>query len=710
MTESSALERLFDELVDLSPEERAQRVAAIRAVDAALAEELVGLLAFDDPNVRDGRGLTLRPSIGSPPRVVGSFEIERELGTGGMGVVYLARQSAPVRRPVALKVIRSALPSPELDRRFELERESLARMSHPGIPRLLDAGRSPDGELYFAMEYVDGVRIDEWCDRRSAGLRDRVRLFVLVCRAVQHAHEKGVIHRDIKPSNVLVCIEDGQPQPKLIDFGIARSREADSTEITAQGQWLGTPEYMSPEQLQRDSSAIGTRSDVYGLGLLLYELVTGDLPFDRELVRHGGPREVERQIVEQRFPKASTRVSDAIAKARSTTVATLRQEVLGDLDNVLQRALEKDPQRRYPSPLALSEDLDRFLADEPVTATPPSQVYLLRKFIRRHRGVVAGVSAFVLALIGGLLGTTIATIEARNQAGRATEAAREAERNWGEAVRVTLFLERMVTTPVDELDGKETTLREAVDSAARRIDLDLGEEPRVAAGVHHAVGRAYLALRDLDSARMHLERAVALNRPWASYSPARTALHRVCCQMLSEVERRDSDFERAMRWVDDGSAPPAWDDDEDLNLRRALDLARGRVLMGSGRLDEAESILTEVLSRDSDTELLREGLAIRSDLALIRGERGDRDGAERALREVLERRLALLGGGHQEIARSYLNHAASLRNLGRSDEAAEQYRRAADTARSIWGETSPELAQSLQGLGHLDRAPDRRMS
>ena len=329
---------------------------------------------------------------------IGPYRIERLLGEGGMGRVYLARQKQPVRRQVALKLIKEGVDSQETLARFETERRSLELMDHPSIARVLDAGTTEQGRPFFVMEYVDGLPINRFCDQHQLTTEQRLRLVIQVCDAVQHAHIKGVIHRDLKPSNILVSEGEHGPLPKVIDFGIAKAtgeRMLEWTRHTEMGRLIGTPEYMSPEQADTSRRDVDTRTDVYALGVMLYELLVGRTPHDAKAIREAGLEEMLRRIREQELPAPSSRLStlgdDAteVAVERSTDPGRLVRKIRGELDWITMRALEKDRERRYRSPIELSADLERHLNHEPVLAGPLTAAYRFRKFVLKHRIGVA---------------------------------------------------------------------------------------------------------------------------------------------------------------------------------------------------------------------------------------------------------------------------------------------------------------------------------
>jgi serine/threonine protein kinase len=355
---------------------------------------------------------------------IGPYKLLQQIGEGGMGTVWMAEQEHPVRRRVALKVIKPGMDSSQVLARFEAERQALALMDHQNIAKVFDAGTAPQGRPYFVMELIKGVPITKFCDEHHLTPRERLELFVPVCQAVQHAHQKGVIHRDLKPSNVLVTLYDGKPVPKVIDFGVAKALHAkltDRTLFTDFGVVVGTLEYMAPEQAALSHLDVDTRSDVYSLGVLLYELLTGTTPFERKRLRSAALDEILKIIREEEPPKPSTRLSESggslpsIAAARKTEPAKLSRLVRGELDWIVMKALDKDRGRRYETANGFARDIQRYLADEAVEACPPSAGYRLRKFVRRHRGRVAVAALVLFALVGGVIGASWGMVEARRQ-------------------------------------------------------------------------------------------------------------------------------------------------------------------------------------------------------------------------------------------------------------------------------------------------------
>src|SRR5437588_5770604 len=404
---------LFRELADLSPEARA-RYFEEHQVDAEVRAEVESLLAFDAPSgplagpvVREANDL-LQSDTAPASGVFGPYRTIGVLGEGGMGIVYLAEQTEPIRRRVALKVIKHAS-ADSLVARFESERQALALLDHPNIAKLYDAGETTDGRPWFAMEYVPGLPITDYCDAKQLGCRDRLVLFQQVCRAVEHAHAKGIIHRDLKPSNILVAKTDGVATPKIIDFGVAKAinlRLTERTLFTEMGMLIGTPQYMSPEQA--GEAEIDGTTDIYSLGVVLYELLVGATPFDSKALRRAGYNEICRIIRETDPPRPTARLhslgdtASEVARRRGGSVAALVRTLHGDSEWITMKALEKEPARRYASPGEFAADVGRHVSDQPVKARAPSAGYRLRKFVRRRRLELTAAAGLLLAIVVGV--------------------------------------------------------------------------------------------------------------------------------------------------------------------------------------------------------------------------------------------------------------------------------------------------------------------
>ena len=379
-----------------------------------------------------------------PGSQIGCYKLLQEIGEGGFGVVYMADQLEPVRRKVALKIIKPGMDTKQVIARFEAERQALALMDHPNIAKVLDAGATESGRPYFVMELVKGIPVTEFCDKNTLSTPERLELFVRICRAVQHAHQKGVIHRDLKPANVMVTLHDGHPVPMVIDFGVSKAISQQLTEktlFTAYGQMIGTPQYMSPEQAEMSGLDVDTRSDVYSLGVLLYELLTGTTPLDKDRINTLAYVEMQRVIREEEPPRPSARVSTlggeltVLAKHRSTDPKRLTQTLRGDLDWIVMKALSKERGRRYESASAFAADIERHLADATIEARPPSTTYQLSRLIRRHKGVATAVVAILAVLLLGIAGTTTGLISATSAKHEAQQEANNARRA-GEDARV----------------------------------------------------------------------------------------------------------------------------------------------------------------------------------------------------------------------------------------------------------------------------------
>jgi len=530
------------------------------AGDAALKQHIEGLLAM---HARAGSFLespapglsdTATVLVGEEPgAVIGPYKLMQKLGEGGMGVVWVAEQQEPVKRRVALKVIKPGLGSAQVLRRFEAERQALAVMDHNNIARVLDAGATNAGLPYFVMELVHGVTIMRYCDELQLSVRERLELLIPVCQAIQHAHQKGILHRDIKPSNVLVCIQDGKPVPKVIDFGVAKAMHqtpsgADMTD-TAIGAAVGTLEYMSPEQAEMSPLGVDTRTDVYALGVLMYELLTGSTPLDMTRLRTTPYAEIVRRIREEDPPKPSTRLTASkealagAAAARRTQPSRLTRELRGELDWIVMKALEKDRTRRYEGAGALARDIERHLRDEPVEACPPSTAYRLKKFVRRNKGPVVAATSILLLLIAGIIGTTSGLVRAERarddavlaQQAEASQkrlaeasahkarAAADAERKAKETAEAREAETRAVLEFVDDKVfaaarpkgqerglGSDVKLREAVEAALPFVENSFTKQPLIEARLRMTLGNSFWYLGDAKIAGAQFQAARAI--------------------------------------------------------------------------------------------------------------------------------------------------------------------------------------------------------
>jgi len=608
-------------------------------------------------------GLTRAPADGPEAelRQVGPYRLLEKLGEGGMGEVWLAEQSTPVRRRVALKLIKAGMDSREVLARFDSERQALALMNHPSIARVYDAGMTSRGRPYFAMEHVAGEPITDYCDRHRVSLRDRLKLFIAACEGVQHAHQKGVIHRDLKPGNVLVSPVEGKPACKIIDFGVAKATQQRLTQHTYHthiGTLVGTPEYMSPEQAELTGVDVDTRTDVYSLGIILYELMVGALPFEVSRERSLTHEEVRRRIREDEPPLLSSRVTtlgdraSQAAARRGTVPLSLKRQLRGDLDWITHKALEKDRTRRYGSPMELAADVQRHLDDQPVVAGPPSATYRLAKFVRRHRVGVAAVGAIAAALVAGL-GLAIWGLV------RAQRAEAAAHREAAVAEQVSDFLVGLfkVSDPTRSKGGS-VTAREILDRGARDIDTTLSGQPELRARMLHEIGKTYEGLGLFTESEKVVERSWEILR--------------------AELGPRDI---------------------QTLEVMRTLGMVRSQ----AGRLAEAEALLREALDlmRESPGPDDPETLQAMSQLGSVLAGAGKLAEAEPLLRESLERRTRILGPDSEELLVTKRSLAGVLLDQGKTKEAEPLYREALEGLRRRFGEDDPRAITTQNDLGTL---------
>jgi serine/threonine protein kinase/tetratricopeptide (TPR) repeat protein len=446
------------------------------------AHEELGSIA---PSAEAEVGPTIdQPMTETPGTLIGPFKLLEQIGEGGFGIVFMAEQQQPIRRKVALKILKPGMDTRQVIARFEAERQALALMEHPNIARVLDAGQTSSRRPYFVMDLVKGIPITEYCDQNQLPVRERLELFVHVCQAVQHAHQKGIIHRDIKPSNVMVTLHDGTPTPKIIDFGVAKAlgqQLTDKTLYTGFAQLIGTPMYMSPEQAALSGLDVDTRSDIYSLGVLLYELMTGTTPFDKERFSKAGYDEMRRIIREEEPPKPSTRISTLGQGA--TTVSTQRkcdskrlsQLFRGELDWVVMKCLEKDRNRRYETANSLGADIRHYLCDEPVLACPPAMGYRLKKFWHRNRGLVSATAVVLVCLVVGIVGTSwglLQAVQAQSDAERDADAA-------GQARRAEELQRELAEKEKARAEENLKQARLAVDKLFTRVAQDMANKPHM---------------------------------------------------------------------------------------------------------------------------------------------------------------------------------------------------------------------------------------
>jgi len=733
---------LFEACMDLAAGQRTAWLEA-HCGDAGLRERILRLLRAHDSAERSG---SLEQSPIVTARRIGGFDLLERIGEGAMGEVWLAEQTAPVRRRVAVKIVKAGTGSREVIARFELERQALAMMSHPHIAHIVEAGTTDDGRPYFAMEYVPGIPLTKYCDQHRLGIDERLALFVLVCEAVQHAHHKGVIHRDLKPGNLLVTEIDGKPSPKVIDFGIAKAVALDhqpSRAHTMIGHLIGTPEYMSPEQAQLSPLDVDTRADVYSLGVVLHELLTGALPF-----KTSDPNATPATLVQELLthdpaaPSVRVRVSapepQQSAANRGLTTRQLAARLAGDLDWIVLKALAKDRNRRYGSPAELAADIRRHLVDEPVVAGPPSTLYRMRKFAARHRlplTLAAGV--FIAAIVFGAM----MAWQAHQLAWQRDEARFQAQRAEASSEFMSLMLEEVGP------EGRPLSPLELVDKGVQLLDRRYGADPQFAAHMLMQMSRRYMDLGNTEKSSQVLARALAIAREVDDpdlladvecttvraaldanqhesakehLEGARAALARLpdppvvtevdCLRAEADMAENDRDFATA-----------------ETNLRKAQQLLEqsqntrgllyhavltdlGGVLFRTSRFREALAlnyVTAEALDRNGRGGTLGR-VTVATNRASLLMRLGEVSAAEAAAAEAI-RRAQRLRGNQPATPQQAVAYGIVLNRLDRQDEARKLLTAARDQARELGGEfwvivAEYHLARSLMLAGKYAEA------
>jgi non-specific serine/threonine protein kinase/serine/threonine-protein kinase len=712
------IEALFHRLADAPTNERVAELATLQRDEPEVHAELIALLAesrgtqrgeqvIDDwtqqARAIGERGIEL-------PASIGPYRIVRLLGEGGMGRVYEAEQERPVKRKVALKVIRSELPSEHALARFDAERQALAMLDHPNIARIFDAGTQPSGQPWFAMEFVDGLPITAYASAHRLSLRQRIELLLPVCDAVQHAHHKGIIHRDLKPSNLLIAEQGGAMVAKIIDFGIAKAIEpgvALRSAATRFGELVGTPEYMSPEQATLGSIDLDTRSDVYALGLVLYELLVGEPPMSRKELGQLAFDEICRRIREDEVPRPSARLAlSGDRTVGATPGSSWAGRIRGDLDAVILKALAKDRDRRYDSISKLADDLRRYLADQPVLATPPSLHYRAGKFVRRHRAATAATMLALIALVGGSVVATLGWVEAR----RALLIAEQAQHSAEASSEFLLGLFKAADPRASP--GENPDARSLLARGIRQLDAFEGNDIQ-RASVLETLGDVSMALAQFDDTRRLLDQAITLRESGPAANPERLAFlldrRGGLARERAEFDAAKADYRRAMDVLTQAGQARTNAFGRSLNNL-------GIVYRMTGELVEATEVYQQALTlaqalSDEPSESVA---SVLSNLAALQHRQGDYAAASLNIGKALQQFEMLLPASHPHFASLRSNYAAIARSEGKLGLALQQIRLAAaneasnlpaghiDQAYTLYNE-----AAILLQLGGLDVARER---
>jgi len=717
MTESSRerwsrLTPLLDELLDLEPEERSGRLARLTGDDDALRRELEELLVAYDapPAILDGPFAQLPdegPADGDPAdatvdvrlgTTVGGYRLVERLGQGGMATIYRGdREDATFEHQVAVKLMRSGMASEAMLGRFQEEQRILASLNHPNVAQLFGGGVTEDGQPYIVLELVDGEPLDTYCDTKRLGIGDRLRLFQSVCEAVEHAHSRLVVHRDLKPSNILVT-EDGTV--KVLDFGVAKLLEADADPgadpdaVTKQGTLTSlygaplTPEFAAPEQFQ--SATATTATDVYALGVVLYDLLTGSRPFpftngsplDRaRILQEQNPQRPSQRILAPASPKSPT---DDVAQRRRTSPQRLHRRLQGDLDTIVLKALRRETERRYSSVAILREDVERHLATLPIRARPEAWTYILGRFVRRNRTTVALSLLVFLVLLGGLAAALAGQRAARREAATAE--------------RISAFLvDAFRTTDPKYGESGAVPARDIVDRAVERIRSDLDAEPAVRARLMQVLGESSLALGEFEQAEDLVKESIRLRTELSGADDESTIASR---NVLASLYTATGQLDEAQALFEQALA--------DEKRLRPGSLLHATIANDYGMLlrEKEESVAAEALYRESlnihrrlGTEASQEAIRTLNNLAICRRIDGDLEEAEALLRRVLDLQRQVIQEPHVDVATALNNLATVVRRRDNLDEAEKLYRESLVQRQAIFGESHPEVAQSYNNVG-----------
>ena len=737
-------EQIFESLVDITdPSERARMLDEYCGADAELRGEVKDLLerdaklgSFLDLPQRETEEVGAKSStkfsnaieLGS---TIDRYVVLEAIGEGGMGSVWLAEQQKPVRRRVAIKIIKKGVGSREIVARFEAERQALALMNHPNIARILDAGTTEDGQPFFAMELVQGLPLTTYCDKHRLGINERLKLFTDVCSGVQHAHQKGIIHRDLKPSNILVAQIDGKPVPKVIDFGLAKALEStqrltDQSLFTGMGQILGTLKYMSPEQATLDMVDIDTRTDIYSMGVILYEMLTGSTPLDDDTVRNQALTKVLELIREKEPIRPSRRLRDSgsdistITEKRRTDSSSLNQILEGDLDWVIGKSLEKDRARRYASVSGLVADIQRFLQSEPVTARPPSVNYRIRKFYKKNRGPVLAATAVLITLLAGILGTSLglhAAINARDAEKKRADSERVAKENAQQATKEATDANALAQTRLmqveksnedlysifEDLDIRlvrngteplEAILAERLVEVSRRLTAETVGDEKVLAKLQNGLGRALVSLGFPDDAIPILEDALSVRTDNPSIGIGELL---ESTSNLSAAYNTDGQWEKALD-LDKANLTRScaeFGPDSDETYGAVANLAHTYLNKGDfeSTIKLMEPAYNSLLAKNGPED----ELTVRCGhyLATSLFEKGELNSAHRILKAIAPHAEMVFGASNPDTITVKQNLAATYQRMGQVHRALPLMEELLEDRRSRLGRDHPDTLQSM---------------
>lgn len=712
----SRIKAIFLEALELQSGDREVYLREACASDDELRARVDKLLASEEKaKANDLLGpaqLPVHDPVETEGNDLGRYKLLMRIGEGGFGSVWVAEQREPVRRRVALKIIKLGMDTKQVIARFEAERQALAMMDHPNIARIFDAGATENGRPYFVMEYVQGVSITEYSDDEKLSARERLELFILVCQAIQHAHQKGIIHRDIKPSNILVGMVDGKPVPKVIDFGIAKATNQELTNktlFTSQQQLMGTPSYMSPEQATFSGIDVDTRSDIYSLGVVLYELLTGVRTIDPEDLSSGDVVDVIRAIREKEPAKPSTRCAmlgdsamDLAARRCFKSPEELRNALQGELDWIVMKCLEKDRRRRYDTANDLYLDIQRHLDGEAVHAAPPSVAYRVRKFFHRHRGVAVATAAVALVFLLGLAGTTGGLLWALNQRDRALLAEESMHRELVRVREVKRLVTEMIAgiNPTEARDADTTLLRNILDRTAKRLtDGEIADE-LIAAELHDVIGDTYVQLGLFAEAERHLPIAVRLRTTILGDSDEATLESRMHLAILRRLQGRldeaQEHYEQTLELARETLGGDHW-------LTLGLNNNLGTLYWQQDRLEDAEPRYREALEGYTRTkgEEDRRSMTAMSNLAMLYRHLKRYDECEALTRETMAIQERVLSADDPQRIPTMVSLGNLYTSQGRLTDAIEIFGNAVELARRVQGPEHPDTLTIMNNLADL---------